>query len=332
MDTWRIVFTDKEKVEVQKETFDPALGETEILCAAICSLISTGTELQCLRGVFDPGTNWAEWVKYPFQPGYSMAAEVLEVGARVKGIRKGDRVFAAHPHTQFFKVDAKHAYVLPAEISAEQGTWLSLAKTTQLGVRRAELSLGESVGIIGLGQLGQLVARYVSLSGAKEIFAIDPSAGRLELVPEKPGMIRLAMDAVTAMDVIKERTGGKMLDVVFDITGHPAVLAQATQLVRPLGRVILLGDTSTPSKQVLGPNVVSGSVAIQGIHSLMSYKEWDHPAMSELFFTYVIQGRMDVGSLISHRHSPLDAAQVYEALMQNRSSAMGVMFDWKTLS
>jgi 2-desacetyl-2-hydroxyethyl bacteriochlorophyllide A dehydrogenase len=331
METWSIVFTDKEKVEVLKETFNPTLGGTEILCASIASVISTGTELQCLRGVFDPGTNWSDWVKYPFHPGYLMVAEVLEIGQDVQGIQKGDRVSVSRSHTQYFKVDAKHAYVLPEEVSAEQGTWLSLAKTTQLGVRRAELSLGESVGIIGLGLLGQLVTRYVSLFGAKEIFAIDPSAERLELVPEKPGITRLAMDAVAAREVIKEKTKGRMLDVVLDITGHPAVLAQATQLVKPLGRVILLGDTSTPSKQVLGPNVVSNSVAIQGIHSLMNYKEWDHPAMSELFFTYVMQGRMDVDSLISHRHSPLDAVAVYESLVQNRNSAMGVLFDWTNL-
>ena len=52
----------------------PAPGEGEVRCRADVSLISTGTEGACLRGVFDPGTNWADWVRYPFRPGYSMAA------------------------------------------------------------------------------------------------------------------------------------------------------------------------------------------------------------------------------------------------------------------
>ena len=54
----------------------PAPGPGEVRCRAEVSLISTGTEGACLRGEFDPGTNWADWVRYPFRPGYSMAAVV----------------------------------------------------------------------------------------------------------------------------------------------------------------------------------------------------------------------------------------------------------------
>ncbi len=62
-------------------------------------------------------------------------------------------------------------------------------------------------------------------------------------------------------------TGGAMVDVAFDITGHPAVLAPTTALVRQLGRVILLGDTPTPSRQHLGPRVVADSVSVLGVHA-----------------------------------------------------------------
>ncbi|NOU71127.1 zinc-binding dehydrogenase [Paenibacillus sp. LMG 31458] len=331
METLRIVFTEKQKVEVRKETFDPALGQTEILCAALCSLISTGTELQCLRGVFDPDTNWSDWVKYPFYPGYCMVAEVLEIGPKVKGIQKGDRVFVENSHSQYFKTDAKHAYLLPQNISAEQGVWINLSKTTQLGVRRAELQLGETVGVIGLGLLGQLVTQYLYLSGVKEIFAIDPAESRLQLVGQRPGIHLLPMDAGKALEEINHKTDGRMLDVIFDITGHPAVLAQATRLVKPLGRVILLGDTATPSEQEMGRNVVSNSVSILGIHAQMNYNGWNHPEIAALFLSYIAQGRMDVLPLITHHYSPSEAPQVYDSLVQNRSSAMGVLFDWTKL-
>ncbi|KRF04805.1 hypothetical protein ASG89_21115 [Paenibacillus sp. Soil766] len=331
METVSIIFSEKQKVEVLKQSFDATLGQTEILCAAITSLISTGTELQCLRGVFDPDTNWSSWVQYPFHPGYSMVAEVMEVGANVQRIQKGDRVFVENAHTQFFKAEASHAVLLPKEISSEQAAWVNLSKTTQLGVRRAELFLGETVGVIGLGLLGQLVTQYLYLSGAKEIYAMDPAESRVQLVQDRPGIHRLAMDAGAAKAQIADETKGKMLDVVFDITGHPAVLAQATQLVKPLGRVILLGDTATPSVQGMGRNVVSNSVSILGIHALMNYRGWQHPEMADLFLTYLMQGRMDVTPLITHRFSPLDAPQAYDLLVHNRSSAMGVLFDWTRL-
>lgn len=331
METLKIVFTEKEKVDVRKETFDPTLGPAQLLCRARCSLISTGTELQCLKGVFDPGTNWAEWVKYPFYPGYSMVAEVLDIGREVAGIRRGDLVFVEHSHASCFKAEAKRACVVPAEVGAERGAWINLAKTTQLGVRRAELALGETAGVIGLGILGQLVAQYVYNSGVKELFAIDPAESRLKLVGERPGLHLLAMDANDAYEPIRLQTGGSLLDVVFDVTGHPAALAQATRLVKPLGRVVLLGDTATPSRQEMGRNVVSNSVSILGIHARMTYKGWSHPDMAALFLSYVLQGRMDVAPLITHRYSPLDAAEAYELLRDNRSQAMGVLFDWTRL-
>lgn len=331
MESWNVVFPQAQQVEIRQEPLDPELGRTEILCRSVASLISTGTELQCLRGVFDAGTNWSDWVKYPFRPGYLTTAEVLEVGPDVTGIRAGDRVNAGHSHAQYFKIEARDAYLLPKEISAEQGLWLSLAKTTQLGVRRAELQLGETVGIVGLGLLGQLAAQYAYLLGAREIYAIDPAESRLDLLPKKPGITPLPMNAEAAREAIRAATGGKMLDVAFDVTGHPSVLAQATLLVKPFGRVVLLGDTSVPSQQTLGPNVVSDSISILGIHALKNYRDWDHPAMSELFLRYLIQGRMDIAPLITHRYSPMDAPEAYGLLANNRSSVMGVLFDWTLL-
>ncbi len=331
MESWNIVFTDKEQVETRQETFDATLGPTEILCASRSSLISTGTETQCLRGVFDPGTNWAGWVKYPFRPGYCTVAEILEIGEDVRDIRRGDRVFIEHPHAQYFKADSISAHLLPNEITDDQAVWVNLSKTTQLGVRRAELQLGETVGVIGLGILGQLVTQYLYLSGAKEIYAIDPAESRLQWVKERPGIHLLPMDAASAHEEIHHRTQGRMLDVVFDITGHPAVLAQATKLARTFGRVVLLGDTATPSLQGIGPSVVSNSISISGIHAMMNYKNWNHPEMAALYLQYTAQGRMDMSAMISHRFSPMEAAQTYQMLANNRSSAMGVVFDWTRL-
>jgi len=147
----------------------------------------------------------------------------------------------------------------------------------------------------------------------------------------------LALDVESARQEVEKITNGKMLDVVFDITGHPAVLAPSIQLLRRLGRVILLGDTPTPSQQCLGPGVVSNSIAVLGIHATMSpsqaseFNPWTATEMGALFFDYVSQGRMRVADLITHRHSPLDAPQVYAKLRHDRSEAIGVIFDWSLL-
>ena len=331
-----IVFPEKGKVELREESIAlPDRGE--MLCAAEKSLISIGTETYCLRGVFDPGTNWEEWVQYPFRPGYSMVARVVAVGKDVAGLREGDRVAVDVAHQQFFRTKPEEAYLLPDTIGDEDATWTNLACTTQLGVRRAELQLGETVGVVGLGVLGQLVVQYLAVSGARKIIAIDLVQNRLEVAKAHGATHALALDVKSARKKIVKITESKMLDVVFDVTGHPAVLAPSIQLLRRLGRVILLGDTPTPSQQCLGPGVVSDSIAILGIHGTMSpaqaseFNPWSREEMTALFFDYLTQGRMCVSDLITHRYSPLDAPQVYAGLLQDRSTAIGVVFDWNLL-
>ncbi|WP_127580134.1 zinc-dependent alcohol dehydrogenase [Paenibacillus koleovorans] len=327
-----VVFTDKERVAVVEEHVGP-VGPDEVLCRARKSLISTGTETLCLRGVFDPGTVWADWVQYPFYPGYGMAAEVLEVGSEVQGLKPGDRVYSHASHQQYHVIKAAHVTPIPEHIADEEAAWSSLINTTQLGVRRAELKLGETVGVIGMGLLGQLVVQYLRLSGCRYVVAIDPAEARLKTAEQFGATHGLAMDATAAREEVRRITEGKMLDVVFDITGHPAVLAPATRLAGQLGRVVLLGDSTVPSQQVLGPRVVADSISVLGTHAGLArgFQGWDGTRMTSLFFDFLQSGRMDVKSLITHRHSPANAVQVYEGLLRDRSSALGVIFDWDLL-
>jgi 2-desacetyl-2-hydroxyethyl bacteriochlorophyllide A dehydrogenase len=331
-----IIFPESNKIDID-EVFVSQPNPDEILCKAEKSLISIGTEIQCLKGEYDANTGWEKWVKYPFNPGYSMSARVISVGALVEGLKEGDRVATPACHMQYFTIKSSQATFLPDEVSMEDGTWLTLACTTQIGVRRAGLELGESVGVIGLGMLGQLCVQYLRAAGARRIVAIDPIDMRLRLASKSGATHILNCDAESAIDHIKEITDGKMLDMVMDVTGHPAVLSPATQMVRKLGRVVLLGDAVNPSKQTLGPRVVADSIAILGIHGLAYpqestvYHPWSKKQMISLFLDYLRLKRMDLSHLITHRISPLDAPEIYKKLLHNRSEAMGIIFDWNQI-
>ena len=287
-----IVFPEPGKVEVREETVS-APGSGEIVCAADKSLVSIGTEIYCLQGRFDPGTGFAQWVKFPFRPGYSMAARVVGIGSDVAGLTEGDRVAIGQniPHQQFFKIQAAKVHLLPEAISYEEATWMYLACTAQLGVRRAEHRLGETVGVLGLGMLGQLVVQYVALSGARRVIAIDPARRRLDIALAHGATHTLGLDAEAARPEIESITGGKMLDVLYEVTGNPAALAPSTWLLRRLGRVVLLGTTPMPSKQVVGPRLTRDSLAILGIHASMvpaqasEFNPWTRKEMIDLSLT-----------------------------------------------
>lgn len=344
-----VVYPAPKTVEVREEAISPPT-EGEILCKAEKSLISIGTELHCLRGQFDEGTNWFDWVQYPFRPGYSMVGRVIAVGKGVTDIKEGDRVTSYDFHQQYYKAQLYNVekrydipegigpYVLPDTISSEDGTWRSLACTAQNAVRRANFAFGETVGVVGLGILGQLVTQYLAVAGAREIVVIDPAPQRVELARQHGATHALQMGVADAIEHVRDLTNGDMLDVVLDISGHPATLAPSIQLVRRLGRLVLLGDTPVPTQQHLGPGVVFNSISILGIHGYAipekttAFTPWTAQTMSRLFFDYLAKQKMNVSDLVTHRHSPLNAPDVYMKLLEDRSDALGVIFDWDQLA
>lgn len=343
-----IVFPDKHQVDVWEEEIAPPEAD-EILCAAEKSLISIGTELHCLNGIFEPGTNWHEWVKYPFRPGYSMVGRVIAVGADVANIKEGDRIANYGLHQQYYKVklagvkkrfdipEGIGIYVLPNAVSSEEGAWRSLAVTTQNALRRAQFQFGEVAAVVGLGMLGQLVTQYLAAAGARAIIAIDPAKDRLDLARQHGATHALQMNVQDAEEAVAAITEGWMADVVFDVTGHPMALAPCTQLVRRLGRLVLLGDTPTPGQQHLGPGVLFKSIAILGLHGYAvpektsEFTPWTAETMSRVFFDCLVRKTMDVSALVTHRVSPLQAPETYRSLWQDRSSAVGVLLDWSKL-
>ncbi len=96
-------------------------------------------------------------------------------------------------------------------------------------------------------------------------------------------------------------------------------------------------STAVITPACLRPAVVSDSIAILGIHAHMTPSEasmfnpWIRSEEVALFSDYRAQGRMKVSDLITHRNSPADAPDVYARLAHDRSSSMGLIFDWSLL-
>ena len=331
MDSLDIYFTAKDTVAVQRQPV-PDLKSGEILVRLRRSLISTGTECICLQRNFAPGTHWDKWVQYPYRPGYSAVGIVTEAAVGV-----GDRVAMPVKHGQYAVLDADRAVKIPDAVSDEDAAWFYLACIAQNAVRRAEHRLGDDVVVIGAGILGQLVVQYTRLLGAGRVIVIDTAPARLALAAAHGATHTLSISSADAEAAIASLTNGRLADVVYDITGNAAVLPTALPLARRFGKVILLGDTGAPSEQRLTGDVIRRGVTLIGAHSTnppptaSDYEHWTHEHMTQLFFTYLERGEMRVEDLITHRYDPREAAAAYAMLSQDRSQAMGVLFDWTGL-
>lgn len=332
-----IVFTGEGALEIRRGRV-PELKENQILVETTKSLISTGTECICYNRWFEPGSHWDRWVQYPFSPGYSDVGIVRAAGSQVRHFAVGQRVVSTRPHTRFWLAEdlpaGSSVLVVPEGVSDEAAVWFTLGLIAQVGVRAAEHRLGDDVVVIGCGALGQLVIQYVRLMGARTVVAVDLAPIRLEAAQAHGATHTIALPVQECREAVAAATGGRMASVVYDVTGHAAVLAHALPVVRDFGALVVLGDTGSPSEQRLTPDVITRGLRIVGAHGThppaqsSRHLPWDRAAITALFFEYVARGDMRVDDLITHRHSPLDAKQVYDQLTADRSRVLGVVFDW----
>ncbi|GAA3240785.1 zinc-binding alcohol dehydrogenase [Dactylosporangium siamense] len=330
--TTAIAFTGVDRVEVRQETDVPP-GPGEFTVASTVSLISSGTEGICLGRRFEAGTHWDEWVRYPFAPGYSLVGVVAELGPGTTRVSLGDRVAVRKPHRGRVVVTADDdVYPIPDEVDDLAASWFHLATIAQVGVRRAAHRLGDRVAVVGLGPVGQLVVRYVRAAGAAEVIAVDPIVHRVELARAGGATVGLAMGVTEAVEAIREHCGG--VDVLYDVTGAAPVLGQALGALDRFGRLVLLGDTGSPSAQHLSKHVIVEGLTIVGAHDMhgehpaSAHAPWNNPRMGELFFRYLARGDLRVAELVSHRFPAHRAGEAYELVSRRDPAAMGIAFDW----
>ncbi len=331
-----IVFTGVNQVEVLDEPV-PELGPRQALLEARVSLISTGTEGICLSHLYDSGTHWDEWIKYPHHPGYSMVADVVAVGTEARLFRGRERVVSWTNHRRYNVMNEDALVPVPEGVSDEEAAWFAISLIVQNGVRSARHVLGEHVVVIGLGILGQLAVQYLRLLGARTVIAVDTAEARLEMARAHGATHCIQSTSDACREQVFEITGGLGADVVYDVTGNYRVLPDALRLLRRFGRVIVLGDTGQPSEQRLTGDLIRKGLQIIGTHATTpppvstDHARWSNAEMAALYFDYLRRGDIRVADLITHRYSPEEAPEAYRMLQTDRSTAMGVIFDWSRL-
>jgi L-iditol 2-dehydrogenase len=107
----------------------------------------------------------------------------------------------------------------------------------------AHIRLAESVGVLGVGPVGQSCVALASLSGAGEIVAVDGVADRLELAKRMGATQTIGLDLPRKERLSRARalTKGRGLDVVIEASGAPEAVGEALDVVREGGRVVVCG-------------------------------------------------------------------------------------------
>jgi len=323
----RVVFTGCRQVDLEEFTVEPP-GESEVLVRAATTLMSTGTENIVFNRLFDPGTHWDNWVKYPFYPGYCGVGIVEAAGAKVTEFAPGDRVAGRFSHRSHAVMPAEELVRIPEAISFPDAVWFALAKIAFHGARAADYRLGDSVLIIGAGPIGQMSTRWAAAAGAQSILVLDPVEQRLGLARAGGATAAIALPVSEARPAILEANQGRLPRVVIDSTGHAGVFAAALGLAEQYGTVVVLGDTGSPAQQKLTSDVIMRGLRIIGAHDGHNTEQWNNGSISALFLSLAATGRFPLAGLNKHEFAPEACRDAYRLANEDRANTMGILFRW----
>lgn len=328
-----VVFTDVETVAVEERPV-PEPGPEEVLVRTTRTLVSTGTELTVLSGDVPAGSAWDDHIEYPFTPGYNNVGTVDQVGDSVEDIAEGERVATYGSHAQYVCTEASACRPVPDAVSDESAVFFTIAEIVMNGVRRSDLSWGETAAVYGLGLLGQLAVRVCHAAGARPVVGFDVAAPRLGHLPddERIASANPAEDDPGA--VLRGTANDRLADVVFEVTGNPDAITGEFDALREQGRLVVLSSPRGETAFDFHDHCNAPSYTIVGAHNsshpsvATPRNPWTQPRHAELFFEYVADGTVAVDSLVSHTE-PFDRApDLYADLLADRSTAMGVVLEW----
>ncbi len=291
----------------------------------------------------------------PQSVGYSSAGEVVAVGDGVAGIDVGDRVacagagyavhaeFACVPRLLVAKIPEKSSQISgdlfsvetrraaspqteqraspPRNVSNEEAAFGTVGAICLHGIRTAEVALGDTVAVIGLGLLGQITVQLLKAAGCR-VFGMDLLRQRADLAIGS-GAEAACTSAREFRDLCFQKTGGRGVDSVL-ITAETASsepVNLAAELTRDRAIVVAVGTVGMDLQRKLyyekeldfrisrsyGPGRYDAAYEQKGRDYPIGQVRWTETRNLEAFLQFIADGKLNLPSLITHRF-PMDQA------------------------
>lgn len=214
----------------------------------------------------DPGYV-PEW---PFVPGLEVSGYLRAVGVGVADLRAGMRVAAYTGQGGLATValaEATMTVPVPDGLDLERAGAAAGALTSAVLLldQFGRLRRGETVLVHGAaGGVGQAVARLARLAGAGQVLGTVGGASRVAAA-ERTGYDIALVRGPDLVTVVRERTGGRGVDLVLDPQGT-ALLDDDLRLTAPGGRIVLFGNATGAPLAALPPagRLFAGNLSISG--------------------------------------------------------------------
>jgi predicted dehydrogenase/threonine dehydrogenase-like Zn-dependent dehydrogenase len=178
----------------------------------------------------------------PLPLGYCNAGEVIAVGEGVSEFKVGDRVASNGPHAEVVLIPQNLVAKIPDNVTYEEASFTVISSIGLQGIRLVNPTFGETIVVIGLGLIGLITCQLLKANGCT-VIGYDFDESKVKLASSF-GVTAFKVSAET--DPVKNcvgKTNGVGVDgvVITASTQSDQVIAQAAQMCRKRGRIILVG-------------------------------------------------------------------------------------------
>jgi len=280
--------------------------------------------------------------------GYSSAGEVVEVGSCIQDISVGDKVACAGAgyanHAEIIVVPSNLCVKLKEDVDLKKACYNTLGAIALQGIRQADLRLGESCLVIGLGLLGQLTCLMLRASGIRT-FGIDIDRNAVETASKHCCDKAWIRSSPGLSSKVENQTDGLGVDAVIITAGTSSLdpINCAGELARKRGRVVVVGAVPTGFERdpywykkelelrmscSYGPGRYDPEYEEKGMDYPPAYVRWTEKRNMQAFQELVHSGRIGLDYLTTHEFTLEDAPQAYDMIVSRSEPFLGIVLKY----
>jgi len=289
-------------------------------------------------------------LEQPSALGYSCAGEVVAVGENVTEFAEGDRVACGGAdyanHAEMVYVPENLAVSVPDEVALSDAAFVTVGAIAMQGIRRAELTPGERVAVVGLGLIGQLTVQILTAYGFP-VLGLDINPGQVE-----KGFAN-GMDAGAVIDEDPEGAAEAFSDghgvdavIITASTDSDQPIEMAGDLSRERGRVSVVGqvgmdvprnayyekELDVNISRSYGPGRYDKTYEEKGLSYPIDQVRWTENRNMAEFLRLIAAGRVVLDDIVTHRFDFADALNAYDLILENPDGEdfTGVLLEYDT--
>lgn len=351
----QVVSTDRGEV-YPREAPMPRLEGVGAIVQTICSVFGEGSELGHLRRrreAIRSGERVGDRPPIERPMSYQSCGRIVELSDELRDtFAVGDIVACAGAgfghHAEYGYVPKNTMARVPDGLSPDEAATCNVGLTALHALRRAEFQPGETIVVVGLGMVGQLLAQLAAASGGR---AIGTDLYPLRLRLARACGIEAAVDGRSGdlLEEVRCRGDGLGADKIALCVGsaNRELMHLAVRLVRPGGVVLLVGgpiypdftgaegDASPHLKEIdlrwvygRGPGSRDPAWNLGGIEYPTRFVRWTARTNLDALLGLQAAGRVRAAPLLTHRFPVERASEAADLLIEQPDQALGVVLTY----